>query len=505
MKKNTLRIIACAVVGVGSLVAQQTSTAATYTWTGGGGANVNWNAPANWGTVSTYPSAPGDVANLNIDFAAAVTLSMYSGSPTCGILNWGDSTQTGGVYQAVGVSGTNGGGTITFNNNGSGAQINHVASGAATDNMRCNVILQDNLTINVASSSYNIKLWGAITESGGSYGITKTGPGYLSIEPAGGASNWTGLTTLNAGRIQVASNAGNNGITGNILVNGGRLQNSSSDAIADTANIEFEGGDWNMGGPGNNETIASLSGAATTPDIFSGATVPAGVVGTLTLAATTGTTSYAGTFGVNNALALSKTGGSTQTLAGTRANVLSSVSVTGGTLELNKTAGVNALSGPITVGNGAGAGTIRLLASNQMADGSAFTCNGGTLDTNGFSETLSTLTNSGASTIDMGAGASILTFANSSGQTWSGSIQILNWSGLTAGGGTDQLLFGAGGLSTGQLAMVSFVNPTNYAPGTYGATILPSGEVVAAVPEPAIIGTLAASGLLALRRRRTRA
>ncbi len=516
MKKNTLRIIACAVAGIGSLVAQRTLTAATYLWDVTKASSLQWNVNNNWGG-SGFPSAAGDIANVNGTFTAPATppyrIYTSSGTPTVGILNWGSTGNT----TTVQIGGYSGGGTVTFDNSGSGAQINHTTTGtAASDTFASNIVLNDNLTLTAGTTNGAFRITGSITETGGARSVTKSGTGYVTIQNsgAGGAgfgNNWTGGTFLTGGRLMVSGwddggtpNTHYSAIPGNITISGnGRLQNTGPEAIADTANISFTGsGVWNLGDPATSyETIGSLTSAAgISSDIYSGS---------VTLAAANGTTSYAGTFGSNNSVALSKTGGSTQTLAGTAANVFTggllmtpAVSVTGGILQLNKTAGTDALSGPIALG---GTGRIRLLASNQINDASTFTFNGGTLDTNGFSETLSTLANSGASTIDMGAGASILTFANSSGQTWSGSIQILNWSGLTAGGGTDQLLFGAGGLSTGQLAMVSFVNPTNYAPGTYGATILPSGEVVAAVPEPAVLGTLAASGLLALRRRRVRA
>lgn len=530
MNKNTLRMVMYAVAGVGSLLFQRTTMAApTYTWalTGGGA----WGTTANWTKTlgaTTYPSAPGDVANLNIDFTAASTITTsLAAPPIIGILNWGDSTQTTGAYQSVQIGSSTGSPPVTFNNNGAsnglggfGALINHPLfglSGNTGDSFRSDIILQDNLTVNVGTLNNNAKIWGGISESGGSFGITKIGPAQLQIQATLVSNTYSGLTTIAGGTLNVSNNPGWNAIPGNILItgSGSKLQMNSGDCIADTANItfaDFGNENWNMGAPGGTtETIGSLTSNSGRGNIYSG--------GVLTLAAASGTTSYGGVINVGTVgdtpIALSKTGGSTQTLAGTGANVLTSVSVTGGILELNKTAGahIDAIGNyntttqvdtavPITLGDGAGHGTIRLLASNQISDVSTLTFNAGKLDMNGFSEALGTLTNSGASTIDMGAGASILTFANSSGQTWTGSIQILNWSGSTAGGGTDQLLFGAGGLSAGQVGLISFVNPSNYAPGTYGATMLPSGEVVAVVPEPAVLGTLGLSSLLVLRRRR---
>lgn len=546
MKKSTLRTIVYAVAGVGSLMFQQTSMAAEYTWTGGSlVTNKYWYDTANWsktGGGTGSPDTAGDTVNLNLDFSTATTVRTTGGTlpiMKAGILNWGDSGA--GTAVAVNIGNSNGDPAVTLNNNGNynastntyGALINvgTIGTTVVTNNFRAHIVLEDNLTINTPATSTttvaSFNDW--ISESGGSWGVTKTGPGFITLNTiaaapdfiagSGPGNTYTGLTTLLAGRI-VLSGTGNNCINGNIRINttpisgvSQRLQSSGNERIVDTANIEFMTAisEWSMGG-GSNETIGSLTSNSGMGFIQGG--------GTLTLSAASGSYSFGGQVGLSGQMiaTLAKTGGSTQTLTGAATNTIGAVSVTGGILQLNKTPGtnINAIGNynsstlvdtavPITLGDGAGHGTIRLLASNQISDVSTLTFNGGTLDMNGKSETLGTLTNGGNSTIDMGAGASVLTFANSSGKTWTGTIQILNWSGLSTGGGTDQLYFGNSltGLTGTQVGMISFVNPAGYAPGTYGATILPTGEVV--VPEPAIMGTLGLSSLLFLRRRRVRA
>jgi len=154
-------------------------------------------------------------------------------------------------------------------------------------------------------------------------------------------------------------------------------------------------------------------------------------------------------------------------------------SVNNGTLlvsgTLNATNAVNINGGALEIG-----------AAERLSDGAGVTMSGGTLRTAGFTESLGTLTLSGPATIDLGSGASILDFADSSLRSWTGSLSITNWSGLTNGGGTDQIFFGnsASGLQSNQIALISFVDPAGFAPGSYSATILANGEVVA-VPEPA--------------------
>jgi hypothetical protein len=170
-------------------------------------------------------------------------------------------------------------------------------------------------------------------------------------------------------------------------------------------------------------------------------------------------------------------------------------------------------------------GTLMSGASNLIDNSTPMTLAGGTWNTNDKSEVLGTLTLSSASIIQMGGSgtsSNIISYADSSGQTWvtgqSNLLYVTSWNGtLTTGGGTDQLIFGNSttALTSAELNQIKFVNPAGLAAGTYDATILSDGEVVPTstvfvpVPEP---GTYAAGGTLAAlaawwewRRRRTKA
>lgn len=151
-------------------------------------------------------------------------------------------------------------------------------------------------------------------------------------------------------------------------------------------------------------------------------------------------------------------------------------------------------------------GTLLLGASDRIGDSSAMKLAGGTFATGGNSETLGTLTLSANSTIDLGSGASILSFGDSSARTWTGgtTLVINNWSGSLTGGGTDQIYFGSNSnsLTSAQLAQIVFHDPFGPGSGDIPAIFLPSGEIVP-IPEPGtVIAGFALVGMLTWSERR---
>jgi autotransporter-associated beta strand protein len=167
------------------------------------------------------------------------------------------------------------------------------------------------------------------------------------------------------------------------------------------------------------------------------------------------------------------------------------------------------LSGALTATNRVTVqgGTLELGAADRLNDSATFELHGnGLFDTRGFNEATGAFTLSGDGRIDLGNGASVLRFADSSAFPWtSGILTIAGWSGTVTGGGVDQLYFGnsAAALTAVQLAQIRFLDPTGFAPGSYPAQILATGELVV-IPEPGTVGLvlLCAGGRLLLRRRR---
>lgn len=180
---------------------------------------------------------------------------------------------------------------------------------------------------------------------------------------------------------------------------------------------------------------------------------------------------------------LTKNGAGVLSLTGAVANTYSGVTtINAGQITLQKTAGVDAIAGNITINTG---GTLLLGASDQVISTADMTLAGGTFKTGGFDETLDTLTLTANSVIDMTGAGDILHFSDSSAIAWTGgtTLEIQGYDGAT-----DQLFFGAtdSGVTAGQLTQISFRDPVGWSPGSYSAFIQSDGRVIP-IPEPATI------------------
>ena len=164
----------------------------------------------------------------------------------------------------------------------------------------------------------------------------------------------------------------------------------------------------------------------------------------------------------------------------------------------------------VTINNG---GTLLLGANDRINDLATVTLNGGTLNTGGFQEGRATgtatattglgaLTLSSSSILDFGSGhsgSSVLAFAASNTQTWSGTLTLADFT-----PGTDELNFAsATGLTTTQLGEISLTGYTATGLDGFGDVTFSASSV----PEPAtwaagflMLGTLGYSQRRQVRR-----
>lgn len=296
-------------------------------------------------------------------------------------------------------------------------------------------VLTKSFTINNSADSYSFTGGQISGES-----LIKSGAGSASIA---NPMNLTGRVTVNDGTLVLS---GNNTATGTTL-NGGKLVAGHNSALG-TAGVTFNGG-----------TLASDNSSRVLANPLTVSNVPENkVVG-------------------EHSFALTGGAGGLGTLQVAFDNSAATLKVSGAPFAPEK----------IDVNKG----SLLLGASNVLGDGTRVQLSGGTLATDGFSDTVGALTLMYDSVIDLGSGSSVLQFANSRNESWSGTLRIDNWSG--SGSGTDRLLFGNSftdelnaGLTDGQLGKIYFRDPEGMEAGLYTAGIGPDGEVspFAIVPEP---------------------
>ena len=179
----------------------------------------------------------------------------------------------------------------------------------------------------------------------------------------------------------------------------------------------------------------------------------------------------------------------------------------GGTLLFGGNNQINqAVFQPIAIGGGAGTPQAKIDAGgfSQGTGGTPVIPSSGTIG-------LGALTLNSSSIIDL-TSTSVLHFADSSANSWTGTLSIYDWTGSTTGGGAEQILFGqtVTGLNAGQLGQIQFYSDAGNTALGSGALILADGEIIpnlVAVPEAStwLAGGLAILGVIFSQRRRLRA
>ena len=376
-----------------------------------------------------------------------------------------------GVAGTANTGGGGGGGTqFAGGNGGTGVVILRYA-GAALENVSGDNIWSGAITlgstIGISSLAGTLTLSGAIGDSGSGFGITKIGASTVALS---GTNTYTGATSILQGTLQI----GAGGTTGS-------LSPSSGISVASGATFAVNRSDTVT--QGTQFSGAAITGAGNFAQNGAGKT-------TLNVA-----NSYTGTTTVSGGK-LEVTG----SLSGTTAVTVS----TGGALLVNANANnvVNS-AGSLAVTGTAGVGGVQL---------------GSTMS--GKTQAFASLTLSGDTTLDFGAGAAGNAFRIAGSSSFSGNLQIWNWTGSvyspsgtdtgTIGDGQDRLLFTAGsGFNSTQLSNISFFSDNGNTRVGFGpaAEISFSGggfEIVP-VPEPAtttLIGTIALCALFGYRERR---
>ena len=408
----------------------------TYNWwTGNDGTGIH---PANFtNAADNFIIQTGDIMTANVVWTVVGTITINNG----GTLTRGIQNITCGALVINGTNDNSGGGSFTINGNVSGTGTISAGNIARVFNVTKNWTFSGTVT-----SRSNIALM-----------LNGTGDQTLSgtISQTGSSQACTLTINKSSGSVILESN----------VTTAGRFTLTAGTFDASTFLFTVSG------------TRTFTAGTMRV-----GATTWAGNYSFIITEPAAGNIEYyrAGDQTVN---AVSH--GGNLTLSGSDNKTVTGVSVTGN-LIMNSSATVIpsatfTVSGS-TILNGT---TILTLGAADILAPTPIDLNGGTFKTgatNGYSETVGTLQLSANSTIALGTGSHILTLANSSAVSWTGtSLTITGWTGTVGASGTAGKIFvGVGGLSTPQLAKVSFSGYTD------SAIILGTGELVPATTVPVL-------------------
>ena len=445
------------------------------------------------------------------------------------VINSNGTTTTGGQLTLSG--GITIGENILVQGTGDGTPYQKaIQSTAGTNTINGTITLTGtaNYRIGTTAGTLNLGLLQRSTTSGGTITFDPSVGSTVNINTA--LDNNGGDLIGHAGGT-VVLNAANNDIGNTTVQNSTTLKVTATNALPITRNLVLGQGTLvnTSAGVGNdvgtfylegvNQTINALAGFANGTSNASASTnrkVTSSFSGLMTLMVGNGNGS--GTFDgiIENGtgggkLALTKTGTGTETLLGD-STFTGDTTVDGGTLEvggangrLSGTANVNLTGGTLLL-SGSNSDRINNSAGITTSANSttvpALTLSGNVTESVGAL----TVNTAGTSVFNLGTGTTIFTFTDSSAQTWNGLLQVWNWTGNPAGGGTDQLSFTSPtGLTNAQLNSITFVDPAGFSPGSYPAGLLSNGELVP-VPEPTALATVwSFLGAYLWRRRRSAA
>ena len=389
------------------------------------------NVPVTIGAPQTWTTASGKT--LNVSGALHTVISDLT-------IDGGGTTIIGGPIDGGGVLNTVGG----------AAPGNLIKNGAGT------------LTLSGATSNYPA----TITVSAG----------LLSLAPPSGITATYGGTFTGNGALQkndqgaVVLSAANPNFGGSVAINQGQLTINTAQTLGTaTSAVAISGGQLNVNYAGTTARSFTISSGGILNQMTGNGTCS----GTVTCSGAAEIRSSGGSMTLNNAvggnmnsggLTINGVSGNTITLSA-NLNVSNSSGVTfsNGTTVLSGSA--NSWAGGATIANG----TVKPTKANNLPSTTAFTLNAGTLNLNGYSQSIAGITSlvpasdlvtsSGACTLTVSptsdttyagqlSGSISLTKSGSSKFILSGNNNLSAWVTTTIGGGTLQI---GGGGTTGTL------------------------------------------------------
>jgi outer membrane autotransporter protein len=439
-------------------IASTVSThAQTRNWTGP--FSSNWFLSGNWD--STFPRQTDD-ANINtvtpnptvIDSPDALARNLVVGSNGTGML----TIQTGGTLaDSSGTVGNLSGGLGTVTVTGAGSSWSNAGS-----------IVVGGLGTGIVT----IQDGGAMTSGGGSVGLSAgsngavivTGPGSSWINGPSGGLN---IGSFGTGTLMVADGGKVINITGFTANIGNGAGSQGTVTVTGVGSIWTNSSGVNIGNSGTGTLTIAEGGVVTGPVVIA---TNAGAIGTLNIGAGAGNPAVApGTLTASSIAFGAGTG--TINFNHTFSDYVFAPAISGnGTV--NVLAGTTIFTGANSYDGATNvlAGTLRAGTSNTFSANSAVrVASGGTLDLNGFNQTVPSVINAGL--VNMGAGTAPGTVLTTAGYVGTGGTIAMN-SFLGGDGSPSDRLIINGGTANGN----SFLRITNA--GGPGAETVANGIAV---------------------------
>jgi autotransporter-associated beta strand protein len=485
----------------------------------------SWSNASNW-NPAVVPNGPGVIADFRPSVAnpnQMLTNQDVPGGARLGTLSLaGTAAQTWNVALFT---------SLTMDNNGNGAVISNVNTAVGNYMLQISgtvsgsLILADNLSITNTSGSTSANSIQLNTPITGTGNITfhnvsnNLNMGQIFIGPTFAPSTFMGTSTIASGAVVFADEnafgpAGNQVVLGSAgggdatLVSTGNAFNFAHPVVV-------------AAGSGGTLVLGTISPSTTTSTIFSGSMMLNGDVALENVFGDAAPTRFTNT--ISGVGGITKLGFGSVIVSGNN----SFTGITNAQFGPLTASGTNSLGGTSSIIVKAG-GTLVFGGStnNRINDTAPLNLDGMdsgviSLQTAGLSEHgasnntagIGAVTLLSSSIIDLSIGASVIAFANSSAQSWTGTLSIYNWSGTQiTGNGTDQVYFGSNptGLTIAQLNSISFYSDSGSTfLGTANWGLDLDGEIVptlipVAIPEPGTwIGgaiALGAIGFLARKR-----
>lgn len=329
--------------------------------------------------------------------------------------------------------------------------------------------------------------------------VTQNGYSWLpqGFLTGGGTVNINAAIT-GSGGVEEESGGGNLNLYGNNTFTGGFLATSSSTFIGFNNNNSFgNAASSQIGFDGTTFAIMNNTGSSSVNIANNVQTIGTTGVNFIGNSVTMSGNWYLG--GGSSAINIRNNGvsGTKVTLSGVLSATSGNVTFSGANGGKILLSGHNTYTGKTVVGvSGDTIMTLQFGIANAIADSTGVILAGGTLDMGGFNQTVNgALAISAGSTISYEAGIASLTFANSASQTWSGALNLVDWT------SADQIYFGTDdtGLTAAQLQDIE-VN------GTSENFILSADGLLEETPEPSTVSLGALAGfaglVVCIRRRR---